>query len=204
MPTVRQRMRRATYTDLEPEAQQKLIDTAKMFRPIKSRGFGIDPYAALLWFLKTGMHPTVLRDPDKHKLEVIIPPEDDPEPWPLVRWSRPKKEGIEARTYIRLETSDRAWVGTFYEWLKTNPRSPETYRRLFLDLGLTAGVGVVTTRTLRHTFITNMFARGYNIAEVMLKANINERQAIVYARKHARATDTKTGEVGVMHPDVHL
>ncbi len=178
----------ATSTESLTDGERALLLSAAAAFQRKGYYSGLEPEKVVRWFLLTGMHPSVVADPEGHRLRV----EPDKNGLLYAKWNRPKKKGVGAATAVPLgDPTEFAWAAPFLATLLPR-RSAKTYNRLVRDVGLAAGIwGAVTPRGLRHTFLTQLARDSGDPAEVIRQGNVSPIEAIRYCRGAARDRDVE-------------
>lgn len=174
--------------DLLPPEIERFRATASHTPPSTTTFAGVDALGAANAFLLTGIHPICLEIPTRSRFY-----HEEVDGVQYVSFHRPKKKGVWSKTVVPIHVDDLPQlpsVLTFLGWAKANPRSTEFYRQLFISIGKRAGIeGDVTSRTLRHTFLSTLARRGANIEELMRIGNVSAAVASQYLRSTPRYTD---------------
>ena len=161
-------------TDLElsalREAAAVFVPPPRYFRGMNARGY-------IEFFLRTGVHPSVLAHPTRHDLKV-----EYRRGRMVVSWLRPKKKGLAARTDTVLEP-EYEFLKEFVAEVSKSPSSDRQITMFVSAIGKAAGIsGTVSPRTLRHTCGVLMLRRSRNPAVVKEKLNVSDRTLQHYLR----------------------
>lgn len=141
-----------------------------------------EPRKILLMLRWTGMHVSVLSEPNKHNLHT-----ETINGIRYIVWYRPKKTDKKARTQVAIHKSINFDVDEYIEQLKrrrnaTNRR--KISRRYFYEkikeLGERAGVPGISPMSLRHTFGVGLATQGYPREYIKQKMNCSDRVLQTY------------------------
>lgn len=157
----------------------------------------VNAHEVVLFFLDTGIHPSVLSDArfDLHTTrkggKVYI------------EWQRPKKRGHAAFTRIRASSRISPWVEAFV--LAPRPRFRQFYNALLRALahdiaqkyGEYRGLGRnLSPLALRHTFAINRLDDGLNAELVRQMMNCSRKILAFYDKYRSDMIEAKLDEIG--------
>jgi len=140
-------------------------------------------YQTVMILLKTGMHISVLVDPQKHGVRITDT---------HIIWHRPKKSGAYAETRIKIHDDIRPFVDTYF----TTPHGKN--RKDFYDMLRTVGdkAGLshlrLSNMTFRHTLAVRLLEEG--LPEAFVQQILNCSQATL-RRAYAKITQPKIDEI---------
>ena len=134
----------------------------------------------VLFLRFTGMHVSVLAEPNKYNLKV----EDDE-----IKWDRPKKKGKVAFTSIPISKQLNFEIDDFIKDLRNRQRrgSRQYFYELIREIGEKAGISNVSPMSLRHTIGVDMLNRGFDRYDVKQTLNCSDKVLQTYL-KHSSWT----------------
>jgi integrase len=143
----------------------------------------------VLFLRFTGMHVSVLAEPDKYNLRI----EDDE-----IKWDRPKKTGKIAFTSIPISKNLDFDIEEYIQDLRMRKRkkSRQYFYDLVKTLGEKAGLSNVSPMSFRHTIGVDMLNRGFDRYDVKQTLNCSDRVLSTYLKHSSRTRKEKFKRLG--------
>ena len=138
--------------------------------------------ATILILRYTGMHVSVLAEPEDHKLRVQD--EDDVR---CIAWVRTKKDPIEGHVSIPIASEITFDVAAYIEERKKRSRrkyqsSRQYYHALIKRVGRAAGMPDISPMTFRHTMAVDLLEQGAPEILVMQVLNCSKKVLKTYGK----------------------
>lgn len=182
------------------EEQAVLIEAARAYGLFRDGATGaeVSMERVVLFFLDTGVHPSVLSAP-RRELRIV-----DDRGRTYLQWNRPKKKGGKALTRILVSRRLRPWVAEFVA-------QPRPKYRQFYNLMLSALADRVSANgghfhglaranlspiALRHTFAVNRLNEGMSEEMVQQVMNCSRAALAFYSKFRTEMIDRKLEEAG--------
>lgn len=162
---------------LTHKQQKILIETAKEMNLYE----GYNALHLLLFFLKTGAHPSVLAKKQKSSIKIT---EDG-----HIQWYRPKKSGGFAITRVKISRDLEPWIRDFI--LQEFPTYREWFWGFCKVLGRKAGIPELSPMSLRHTFGCNLDDMAFTPSEIQTLMNCSLPVLMRYTKRQEREIDKK-------------
>ena len=143
----------------------------------------------VLFLRFTGMHVSVLAEPDKYNLRI----EDDE-----IKWDRPKKKGKVAYTSIPISKHLDFDIDDFIDDLSGRKRkgSRQYFYELVKGLSEKAGITDVSPMSLRHTIGVDMLNKGFDRFDVKQTLNCSDKVLQTYLKHSTRTRKEKFKRLG--------
>lgn len=141
-----------------------------------------DPKKILLLLRYTGMHSSVLANPNKYNLHV----EDR-----NIVWNRTKKKGKEAHTDVRISKHIDFDIQEFIDdWKQRKRKRTRFYiHSLVRRIGDEAGIKGVSPMSLRHTFGVSLLDLDTSVPFVQQKLNCTPKMLETYLKYSKKRSD---------------
>jgi integrase len=166
---------------LTPLQQEEVLEIAKKMKKYQ----GHDPYKIICFFLRTGIHSSVLAFRDKSRIHI----EGD-----YIVWYRPKKKGLPARTQIKIHSDMKPWINEFL--LSDLPKFREWYWGLCKKVGKKAKIPDLSPMSFRHSLGRNLDEAGCTIFEIAQILNCSLKVAQRYSKRQQIEIDKKLEKAG--------
>ena len=136
----------------------------------------------ILILIDTGMHISVLCEPQEH--QILVQDEH-------IQWRRPKTGQV---VRMRIKSRIRQFVKEYFE--SERPTDRRYYHSLIREIGNRIGL-IVSPMTFRHTFGVRCFEQGYTINEVQRLMGVRNVSVLMrYVEITDTALDQKMKEKG--------
>jgi len=164
---------------LKKAEQEKLLQAALKVPDY----FGINVYETVVFFLDTGIHPSILADKEARRLRYV-----EADGKKRVEWYRPKKEGMNAYTKMSVSKLMAPFVERFLSQQLPNYRQfynnllNEVKKELKKTCPKEDWVDMVCPLSLRHTFAVNRLDGGMNVLKLQQHMNCSRKTLEYYTK----------------------